>query len=349
MGGSFYDNCVGDDEEDAPGDDEDFFTAGNEAVAGNMSIEVKGDGGDDDLLGKRCSIPVPCSPSAAATPMGKALREMQAQHPYLTVPDHPLFYWVKLCQQDIDAGDESSAAEHIGRIEQEVFAEERSLAAAFKRFNPSRTENMTFREVKFMFEYLGFPSEDKDVRAVIKAVDQTGDGKMSLPEFQLYVGRMGGSDKLFEVRRRQTLAKAGGAGTEGGDGGADKERLRMSLLEAGIADDAQACWRLVVPPTEFVEAGKMVDCQKRAIKHIRTLAKSNHEAALPRVQSRVKKLGFTDNDLWMTLAWIRELAPIILHLNLDKMMKFLEEDTHYRNQFETATSGGLLKPAVREK
>jgi hypothetical protein len=93
----------------------------------------------------------------------------------------------------------------------------------------------------------------------------------------------------------------------------------------------------------------MVDCQKKAIKHIRTLAKSNHEAALPRLQNRMKKLGFSDNDLWMTLAWIRELAPIILHLNLDKMMQHFEEDTHYRNQFETATSGGLLKPKVREK
>merc|ERR1719326_1066858 len=123
----------------------------------------------------------------------------------------------------------------------------------------------------------------------------------------------------------------------------------MSLLEAGIADDAQACWRLVVPPTEFVEAGKLVDCQKKAIKHIRTLAKSNHEAALPRVQGRIKKLGFSDNDLWMTLAWIRELAPIIVHTNLDKIMQHMETDTHYRNQFETASSGGLLKPAVREK
>merc|ERR1719421_1695548 len=27
----------------------------------------------------------------------------------------------------------------------------------------------------------------------------------------------------------------------------------------------------------------------------------------------------------------------------------MESDTHYRNQFETASSGGLLKPAVRER
>lgn len=341
-----YDNCVagdGDDEEDAPGD-EDFFTP--EGEEDGISA-LKNEFGYADA-GRRVPMPLP-SPSTASSPMGKALREMQAQYPYLTVPEHPLNYWVKLCNQEIDAGDESSAAEHIGRIEQEVFAEERSLVAAFNRFNPSRSGNLSHREVKFMFEYLGFPSSDSDVHAVIKAVDVERDGKMSLAAFQLYVGRMGGSDKLFEVRRRQMMAKAGAEGdqSEGVEG--SKESVRMSLLEAGIADDAQACWSLVVPQSELIAASQMEDCQKRAIKHIRTLAKSNHEAALPRVQSRVKKLGYTDNDLWMTLAWIRELAPIIVHTNLDKMMKWMEEDTHYRNQFETATSGGLLKPAVREK
>jgi hypothetical protein len=63
----------------------------------------------------------------------------------------------------------------------------------------------------------------------------------------------------------------------------------------------------------------------------------------------VQRLGYTDSDLWMALAFIREMAPILVHLNLDKMMQFFETDTHYRNQFETASSGGLLKPKVREK
>merc|ERR1719223_2092129 len=76
---------------------------------------------------------------------------------------------------------------------------------------------------------------------------------------------------------------------------------------------------------------------------------SNHEVAMPLLQMRAKKLGYEDTDLYMTLAWIREMAPILVHTNLDKMLPFMESDTHYRNQFETKTSGGLLKPAVREK
>merc|ERR1712070_911752 len=51
----------------------------------------------------------------------------------------------------------------------------------------------------------------------------------------------------------------------------------------------------------------------------------------------------------MCLAWIRELSPIIVHINLDKIGKVLKDDTHYRNQHETNTSSGLLKPNVRTK
>jgi len=93
----------------------------------------------------------------------------------------------------------------------------------------------------------------------------------------------------------------------------------------------------------------MRPCQQAAIRHIRNLAQENHERALPKLQERVKKLNYTENDLFMALAWIRELAPIIVHLNLDKVGKFLLEDSHYRNQFETNTSGGLLKTSAREK
>ena len=74
-----------------------------------------------------------------------------------------------------------------------------------------------------------------------------------------------------------------------------------------------------------------------------------HEAALPLLQKRAQSLGFTEEDIWLTLSWIREMAPILVHVNLTKMMPFFEKDTHYRNQFETSTSGGLLKPAVRER
>jgi len=155
---------------------------------------------------------------------------------------------------------------------------------------------------------------------------------------------MGGSFRLFEVRRK-SLEGSFDAGSEE----LQHEQIRLDLLEAGITDASQAYWRLVAPPSEFAEASRLVMCQKKALRHIRMLAKSNHDAALPKLLKRADRLGFNEQDVWMTLAWIREMAPIILHINLDKLLQFLEKDTHYRNQFETATSGGLLKPAVRHK
>jgi hypothetical protein len=93
----------------------------------------------------------------------------------------------------------------------------------------------------------------------------------------------------------------------------------------------------------------MEPCQKEAIRHIRAIAESNHEQALPSLVQRVKQLGFAEDDLWMCFAWIRELSPIIIHVNLDTLAACLKDDTHYRNQFETSTSSGLLKPTVRVK
>lgn len=60
-----------------------------------------------------------------------------------------------------------------------------------------------------MLDYLGFPAGQDDVSKVLSAVDADSDGNMSLPEFQNYVGRMGGSFSLFEVRRQRMAAKHG--------------------------------------------------------------------------------------------------------------------------------------------
>ena len=43
--------------------------------------------------------------------------------------------------------------------------------------------------------------------------------------------------------------------------------------------------------------------------------------------------------IFRTLQWVRSAAPIIIHVNLDRVLK-LVDDTHYRNRFETGTSGG---------
>mmetsp|Transcript_12392 Transcript_12392/g.36113 ORF Transcript_12392/g.36113 Transcript_12392/m.36113 type:complete len:555 (+) Transcript_12392:101-1765(+) len=274
------------------------------------------------------------------------LNQLQARHPFLMNVDHSLYPWVEECEREALGGNEGKAKDVLARIEQEVEQEEQTLAAAFNLFKPKDASSLGEKEVKSMLQYLGFPDSKEDVDRLVDAVDTDGDRKVSLPEFQQYVGKMGGSYKLFELRRAQMAAKRGDKGAEVAKAGAE---TRMDLLDIGIKDDAQAYWRLVVPATEFEEAARMVACQRHAVRHIRILAKSNHDAAMPKLQRRVMDMGYTEQDLFMTLAYIRELAPILVHVNLSKMMKFLQDDTHYRNQFETSTSKGLLLPEKREE
>jgi len=103
------------------------------------------------------------------------------------------------------------------------------------------------------------------------------------------------------------------------------------------------------PSCEELEAlHPLADCQLEALQHVRRTAKWAHKSALTKLRQRVVKLGFNEASLHETLSWIRERAPILIHVNLNKVLEKLERDTHYRNQFETKTSGGTLNEKKRQ-
>jgi len=198
------------------------------------------------------------------------------------------------------------------------------------------------QEIDFMMDYLGFPNSPADVEKFVSMMDRNDDDVISFDEFLQTVGRMGGSAKLFQMRRQQIQAR-----TSFKDSVHSQEELCSQLKACGFSETAQKAWQPVASGSEFDAAANMDPCQKEAIRHIRAIAENNHERALPKLVERVKTLGFAEEDLWMCFAWIRELSPIIIHVNLDALATSLKTDTHYRNQFETATSSGLLKPEVR--
>lgn len=318
-----------------------------EAIAGPRSVDVS----HDEKTPAHAPLP-PLTPAELQTKMKLigSIKVMRNKYPYLALPEHELYPRILACDEAIQDHELDRACDLLVRVEEEVEQEAATLEAAFDLFRPPGKTELTEKEIGIMLEYLGFPATSADVDKLLKALDADGDRRLNLVEFQLYVGRMGGSFRLFEMRRKQMAAKTGLE--HGKDSVTDREHAleeRQILKQAGIGEGAQAYWRLVVPHSEFREAALLVDCQQKALRHIRALAKSNHEQALPKLQNRMLSLKFEDSHLWMTLAFIRELAPIIVHLNLTKMIPFLEKDTHYRNQFETQTSGGLLKPSVREK
>ena len=82
-------------------------------------------------------------------------------------------------------------------------------------------------------------------------------------------------------------------------------------------------------------------CQRGALVTVERQARIRHEAANPKVQKRISSLGYRTEDLDNCLAYIRNEAPIIIHLN-EQCLSFLaaQRETHYRNLFEVNTSGG---------
>eukprot|EP00931_Biecheleriopsis_adriatica_P054868 TRINITY_DN32333_c0_g1_i1.p1 TRINITY_DN32333_c0_g1~~TRINITY_DN32333_c0_g1_i1.p1 ORF type:complete len:652 (-),score=113.97 TRINITY_DN32333_c0_g1_i1:160-2061(-) len=264
---------------------------------------------------------------------------------YLLLENHTLngrVEDIKRAIKDPEAGD---AADLLDRLDMEIASEEEALANAFRLFDNQKQGALSKSDVKNMNRYLGFPAEDSDIDSLMHMIDIDKNGTIAFDEFSDYVGRMGGMGKLYEERQKRIKEKLGYECSVGMDEEADSLALNL----AGIDREARAYWKLVVQPSEFCEAARLTSSQQNAVKHIRMLAKKNHQDALPALRERITNMSFKEEDLWLTLAWIRELAPIIVHINLDKMLQFMESDTHYRNQFETNTSGGLLKPKVREK
>jgi len=87
--------------------------------------------------------------------------------------------------------------------------------------------------------------------------------------------------------------------------------------------------------------------QADAVKYVVDRSKIESETQYPNVLAKVKRLGFKEEDLKRTLKYIRDEAPIIVHINLDRVIEFIIKDTHYRNQFETNISGGTLSSTSR--
>lgn len=69
----------------------------------------------------------------------------------------------------------------------------------------------------------------------------------------------------------------------------------------------------------------------------------------PFASFRVQAKKWTEAELNECYRYIRDRAPILIHVNLDKVLSFLLKDTHYRNQFETGTSGKQQEEAITKK
>eukprot|EP00929_Paragymnodinium_shiwhaense_P089058 TRINITY_DN49316_c0_g2_i1.p1 TRINITY_DN49316_c0_g2~~TRINITY_DN49316_c0_g2_i1.p1 ORF type:complete len:906 (-),score=256.73 TRINITY_DN49316_c0_g2_i1:233-2950(-) len=290
-----------------------------------------------------------------------SLTTLLKRYPYCALPGHYLYRSASRCLELLQKGDDAEASKAIKWLDEEVRQEEFTCAALHELFLRSvyetgivdRRMSLCMPHVMYMLEYLGFPADKPEAQKFVDAVDMDRDSQVSVAEFQAFIGRLGGSLEVFFATRKSAFQrKASGrlgllAESESGD---SLVKLRARVLEAaGIEEELQHVWRLVLPSSELEAATPLKPCQQKALTTIRNLARTRHRQALWKLQSRLKKLGYSGREMELTLAWIREEAPIIIQVDIATIGIHFMNDTHYRNQFETRTSGGLLSEEGRKQ
>ncbi|KAL9974559.1 hypothetical protein ACROYT_G011609 [Oculina patagonica] len=100
----------------------------------------------------------------------------------------------------------------------------------------------------------------------------------------------------------------------------------------------------------FSSVAILNETQRAALQYVITCSAQDSKSVASDLHARVQRLGYSESDLKRTLQWVRSASPIIIHINLDKVLKFLVEDTHYRNRFETGTGelGGSTDMVARK-
>lgn len=95
-------------------------------------------------------------------------------------------------------------------------------------------------------------------------------------------------------------------------------------------------------PMELAAVGLLQEggVASRALHFVARKARPLSEAALPALRKRLRQWGYDSNALARVLSYVRDEAPIIVHIDLASRLGKLRADTHYRNQFETGTTCG---------
>jgi hypothetical protein len=96
---------------------------------------------------------------------------------------------------------------------------------------------------------------------------------------------------------------------------------------------------------------RLQPCQHEALAFVSGYASTSSAAALApdgQLTLTAARLGLSLWQVQQTLEYVRERAPVIIQINLGLFMSKLVDDTHYRSQFETGTSGGVNNYAIRD-
>jgi len=93
-------------------------------------------------------------------------------------------------------------------------------------------------------------------------------------------------------------------------------------------------------PREVAAADLLTGVQSRAVQLVAREAREKSRAAEAKLEERLRRWGYAPGTLAQVLSYIRDEAPIVIHLDLAARLDKLMRDTHYRNQFETGCTRG---------
>jgi len=102
-------------------------------------------------------------------------------------------------------------------------------------------------------------------------------------------------------------------------------------------------------PQEVALGGlSLTPAQTQAVQLVAREARPKSSAAEKALDKRLQQWGYKPGQLSEVLAYIKNEAPIIIHIDLAAKVELLQKDTHYRNQFETRSTRGSNDLAKRK-
>ena len=108
---------------------------------------------------------------------------------------------------------------------------------------------------------------------------------------------------------------------------------RVKFLPRAMEGHLIECKKEALKNLQFDPSTRMTPLQMDAMQYMILKSEKEHNEIKPTLQARIKKMGYTLEDLNNLQFYVENYAPIIIHIHISKHMTFFLKDTHYRSQF----------------
>ena len=100
---------------------------------------------------------------------------------------------------------------------------------------------------------------------------------------------------------------------------------------------------LDIHETTCIKKVELTDVQQKALLYVMKKSSIFSKAVKYNLLEKINK-----NDMKLLHSYVKNRVNTVIHINLDKILTKILDDTEYRNQFETGISGGSLSKTMRD-